>query len=371
MTSEELATAGNAALCTSTTAQVHCHGRIIVDSTGVPKTSTTPVGFGPRDLRSAYKISQTGSSSITIAVVDAFGYPNVERDLAVYRSQFGLPACTRASGCLRVVNQTGGTTLPPFDVTWARESALDLQMVSAICPNCRLLLVEANAATFQDLGIAVGMAADLGARVISNSYGGDESFGIDFNDDYDYDGLAVVASTGDAGFGFGVEFPASSQYVTAVGGTTLTRASNTRGWTETAWSGSGAGCSAFTPKPAWQHDTGCANRTIADVSAVADPNTGVAVYAPTSATTSEWMVLGGTSTAAPIIAGAYGLAAAAAGSAASAHYGSLPYAHTGMLFDVKSGTSGLGFCDPTYLCTAGVGYDAPTGLGTPNGAGTP
>jgi subtilase family serine protease len=359
MTAEELS-AGTAALCNGSTAQVRCHGRAIIDSsTGRIRTTPAPAGFGPRDLRHAYKIGRTGSSSTIVAVIDAFGYPNVEQDLAVYRSTFGLPACTRASGCLRVVNQDGGTTLPPFDITWARESALDLQMVSAMCPGCRLLLVEAKAATFEDLGIAVGTAADLGALVINNSYGGDESFGFQFNDYYDYDGLAIVASSGDAGFGFGVQFPASSQYVTAVGGTTLTTAGNLRGWTESAWEGSGAGCSAFAPKPGWQHDTGCANRTVADVSAVANPATGVAVYAPTSETTSEWMVLGGTSVAAPIVAGVYGV------NGTGAHYGRDPYAPDFLIFDVRSGTSGLGFCDPTYLCTAGIGYDAPTGVGTP------
>jgi subtilase family serine protease len=360
MTAEELATAGNAAICDDATAQVRCHARAITDNTGCPKPNPAPVGFGPRQLRSAYKISGSGSSSTTIAIIDAFGYPTVESDLATYRAQFGLPACTIANGCLRVVNQDGGTdNLPPPNLGWEQESALDLDMASAICPNCKLLLVEATIASFEDLAIAADTAARLGAHVINNSYGGDETFGSTFESYYNHPGVAVTASSGDVGFGLGVEFPSSSPHVTAVGGTTLATASNFRGWSETAWSGAGSGCSFVFAKPSWQHDTGCTGRTVADVSAVADPNTGVAAYAPTSDTTSDWLVFGGTSVAAPIIAGAYGV------NGGRVNFGADPYSHTSALFDVRSGTTG--FCDPTYLCTAGRGYDGPTGLGTPNG----
>ncbi len=147
--------------------------------------------------------------------------------------------------------------------------------------------------------------------------------------------------------------------MTAVGGTSLTRASNLRGWSETAWSGAGSGCSAFEPRPSWQTGSGCSNRTVADVSADADPNTGVAVY--DTYRTGGWLVFGGTSVASPIVASVYALA----GNQASVSYGSFPYSHTGSLFDVTSGSNGS--CGGSYLCTAEPGYDGPTGLGTPNG----
>ncbi len=175
--------------------------------------------------------------------------------------------------------------------------------------------------------------------------------------------MAITASSGDSGFG--VEYPAASQFVTAVGGTTLTRASNSRGWTETAWSGAGSGCSAFETQPSWQHSNTnitahCSRRAVADVSAVANPSTGVDVY--DSYREPGWLVFGGTSVASPIIASIYALA----GNAASVTYGSFPYSHTSSLNDVTSGSNGSCGND---LCTAGTGWDGPTGLGTPNGTG--
>jgi len=177
---------------------------------------------------------------------------------------------------------------------------------------------------------------------------------------FNHPGVAITASSGDNGYG--VEFPAASQYVTAVGGTTLTRGGGTRGWTETVWSGAGSGCSAYITKPSWQTNGNCTKRTVADVSAVANPNTGVSVYDSFSYRgASGWLVFGGTSVAAPIIASVYALA----GNSSSITYGSYPYSHTSSLFDVTSGSNGS--CGGTLLCTAGVGYDGPTGLGTPNG----
>jgi len=193
--------------------------------------------------------------------------------------------------------------------------------------------------------------------VISNSYGGGEAGSGPFESAYNHLGIGVTVSSGDSGFG--VQFPASSPHVTAVGGTSLRRASNARGWTETVWSGAGSGCSSVYAKPAWQTDPSCTRRTVADVSAVSDPNTGVAVYAPISSTTSTWLVFGGTSVAAPVIAGVYAV------NGGTVTYGSDPYAHPGALFDVVSGSNGS--CGGSYLCTGKVGYDGPTGLGTPNG----
>src|SRR5262249_48142693 len=154
--------------------------------------------------------------------VDAFDDANAESDLGVYRAQFGLPPCTTANGCFRKVDQNGGTNYPRGDRGWAEEISLDLDMVSAICPNCKILLVEANTSSFANLATAVDTAARLGANVISNSYGGGE-YANEVSDEshFNHPGVAVTVSSGDSGFG--AEFPAASQYVTAVGGTTLTR----------------------------------------------------------------------------------------------------------------------------------------------------
>ena len=336
-----------------------CHSLVRVDAAGQPQPSITPSGYGPSDLAAAYKFSTTGGSGRTIAIVDAYDDANAESDLAVYRSQFGLPPCTTANGCFRKVNQTGGTSYPRGNQGWAEEISLDLDMASAVCRNCKILLVEATTNSFANLSAAVDEAAVLGAYAISNSYGGGEySSEVTDQSHYNHTGIAITASSGDGGYG--VEFPAASQYVTAVGGTSLNRASNTRGWSETVWSGAGSGCSAYITKPTWQKDTGCARRTVADVSAVADPNTGVAVYDTYRLHPGGWLVFGGTSVSAPIIGSLYALA----GTATVA--GSYPYAHLTSLFDVTSGSNGS--CG-TYLCTGGAGYDGPTGLGTPNGTG--
>ncbi len=317
----------------------------------------TPTGYGPADLQSAYALpSSTAGTGQTVAIVDAFDDPTAEQDLAQYRSFYGLPPCTTANGCFRKVNQTGGTLpMPPPSADWSLEISLDLDMVSAVCPNCHILLVEANTNLNTDLYTAVDTAARLGANAISNSYGGSESSSETSSDvHFNHPGVAITASSGDNGYG--VSYPAASRYLTAVGGTSLTRGGGTRGWTESAWSGAGSGCSAYEAKPSWQTDSGCARRTVADVSAVADPNTGVAVLFG-----GLWFTVGGTSASSPIIAGVYALA----GNAGSVNAGSYPYSHTSGLFDVTTGSNGS--CSPSYLCTGQAGFDGPTGLGTPNG----
>jgi hypothetical protein len=338
-----------------------CHALIAVGHDGITLSSPrSPVGgFGPADLRSAYKITGVGSSPTIVAAVAAYGYDNAEADLAVYRAQFGLPACTTANGCFKKLNQRGKQgNYPAQNVGWAEESALDLDMASAMCPRCRIWLVEADTATIKDLAASEDTAAKLGAHAISNSYGAPDSADtLAHEGSYNHPGIAITASVGDSGFGGGTQFPASSPHVTAVGGTHLARDSSLRGWSETAWTV--GGCTTYA-KPAWQTDTGCGtHRTVADVAAVADPNTGVAVYGPVSGSASGWMVFGGTSVSAPIIAGVYGV------NGGTVTYGSNPYAHTGALFDIVSG--GGGGCTPSYLCMAGPGYDGPTGMGTPNG----
>ena len=331
------------------------------NATAVP---APPAGaYGPSDLLSAYKLPTGRGAGQTVAVIDAYNDPTVAADLAVYRSSYGLPACTSANGCFSVYNENGGTTLPPTDDGWASEESLDVDMVSAICSLCHIMLVEASSTSYADLGTAVNEAVALGAKFISNSYGGPEqSSDTTLDTEYfDHPGVVITASAGDSGYA--VQYPASSPYVTAVGGTTLTKASNARGWAETAWDGTGAGCSAYEPKPSWQHDTGCAHRTVADVSADADPNTGVAVYDTSTSTDPGWNEFGGTSVASPIIASIYALTGTPVPGSNPAES---PYQHSAGLFDVTSGSDGS--CGSTYLCTAGSGYDGPTGLGTPDGS---
>jgi subtilase family serine protease len=319
---------------------------------------------------------------LTVAIVDAYDDPNAESNLAVYRSTFGLAPCTTANGCFKKVNQNGATSpLPAGDYGWAEEISLDLDAVSAACPDCHILLVEANSPSTADLMAAEDTAANPArAAAVSNSWGGSEDNTILAADShFNHPGVAITASSGDSGYG--VSWPASSPFVTGVGGTTLTTAPGARGWSETTWSGSGSGCSAFEPQLAWQpHPGGCAKRTVADVSAVADPSTGLGVYDTYNSCGGGWLCdlliqlglaqgldgwaqVGGTSLSAPVIASVYALA----GNNALISSGSYPYTHTASLFDVTTGSNGT--CSPAYLCTAGTGYDGPTGLGTPNGIG--
>ncbi|MEU2426018.1 putative Ig domain-containing protein, partial [Streptomyces sp. NPDC007851] len=328
--------------------------------------AAAPSGLSPTNLHSAYNLPSTGGSGLTVAVVDAYNDPNAASDLATYRSTYGLSACTVANGCFKQVSQTGSTTsLPTNDSGWAGEEALDIDMVSAVCPNCNIILVEANSATDSDLGTAENEAVALGAKFVSNSWGGSESSSQTSEDTsyFKHPGVAITVSAGDSGYG--AEYPATSQYVTAVGGTALSTSSTTRGWTESVWKtssteGTGSGCSSYDPKPSWQTDTGCTKRMESDVSAVADPATGVAVYDTYGG--SGWAVYGGTSASSPIIAGVYALAGTPGSSDYPAKY---PYSHTGNLYDVTSGNNGS--CSTSYFCTAGTGYDGPTGWGTPNG----
>lgn len=380
-------TARNVAVCPTPqnvdTARCHAIRHEFVDANGKPvNPNVTPSGYGPSDLQSAYGLasaSSTYGAGVTIAIVDAYDDPNAASDLATYRKQFGLPAmntCTVSGGtvagtspCFVKVNQKGQVgPYPRANGGWAQEISLDLDMASAICPHCNILLVEASSASMTNLGAAVDTAASLGAVAISNSYGSsgdlsDASYGSYYN----HPGVAVTASTGDNGYGVG--YPATSDYTVAVGGTTLSQASNSRGWSETAWSGAGSGCSTYQSEPAWQSSYGLSacgsNRAIADVSADANPNTGVAVYDSYSYQgMSGWLVFGGTSVSSPIIASVYALAKGA-GASWPAYPAALPYGDAAALYDVTGGSNGS--CTPSVLCTGGPGWDGPTGLGTPSG----
>jgi subtilase family serine protease len=326
------------------------------------------VGYGPSSLQSAYNLpSSTAGTGKIVAVVDAFNDPNAVSDLAVYRSSWGLAACNTSTGagCLTVVNQNGKASPLPRNsgsTGWATEESLDVDMVSAICPLCHIYLVEANSPSTKSLGTAVNSAVSLGAGFVSNSYGGSQGANDPNFDNlyYKHAGVAVVASAGDSGYG--VSYPAASQYVTSVGGTSLVKATGTaRGWAETVWSGTGSGCATKSEaKPSWQTDTGCKHRTDNDVAAVADPNTGVAIY--DTYDQGGWLEVGGTSVSSPIIASVFALAGTPAAGTFPSSY---PYAHTSALNDVIAGSNGV--CTKPYLCTGEVGYDGPTGWGTPNG----
>jgi len=341
-----------------------CMAHIVTDSAGRPIVQkagarTTPRGYGPADLTSAYNITTQGSSSTIMAIVDGYGYPNAESDLAVYRAQYGLPPCTSANGCFAKYNERGQKKdYPAYNANWATETALDLDMASAMCPNCRIILVEARTGYIKRLAAAEDTAAALGAHVISNSYRNPQKNGQPYEADYDHPGVAITAATGDGGYE--TAFPASSPNVIAVGGTHLVRSNTARGWTETVWAGTGSGCARFDAKPVWQTDSGCKMRMTADVAAIADPATGVAVYGPAGGG-SGWIVLGGTSVATPVIGGVF------ANNGGSVNAASTLYANPGALYDVTSGSNGPCPGVPAYYCNAEVGYDGPTGLGTPNG----
>ncbi|MGZ4494526.1 MAG: S53 family peptidase [Nocardioides sp.] len=345
-----------------------CHSLVMVNSKGAYPQSTTPpsTAITPAQLRDAYKIAGATSGGRTVAIVDAYGYPNLERDLSTYRSYFNIPACTTANGCLKIMDQNGGTAYPRTDVGWDQEQALDVDAVSAACPDCKIVVVQAKTSSFANLGTAVNTAAKQpGVVAISNSYGGSDAADSTYGSYYNHPGIAVTASTGDNGYKGG-SYPASSSYVTAVGGTSLFAASGTtRGWSESVWSGAGSGCSTYNAAlaAAASFDTGCSMRAMADVSAAADPNNGgLAVYYPTSTQSSTWGQFGGTSESSPIISSVYALSGNTSGYA-----NAIPYGHASSLFDVTSGSNGS--CPTTQWCNARAGWDGPTGLGTPNGTG--
>ena len=347
----------------------------------VPATASN--SYGPSALRGAYKIATAAAKNgggRLVAIVDAFNDPKAASDLATYRRHFHLGSCTTSSGCLKIVNQSGhASPLPNANADWATEESLDLDMVSAICPKCHILLVEAKNDMTSNLGTAEKTAVAKGARYVSNSWSGPEGFGQDeFNGDFNHPGDVIDFAAGD--FGYAPAYPTDLQYVTAVGGTSLRHASNKRGWSETVWGtadsqltqdGTGGGCSGLEPKPSWQRadataPDGCLLRTENDVSAVSDPNTGVLIYDTYRSTPSGLFEIGGTSAATPIITAIYALAGSPTRGSYPAQY---PYLHPGHLFDVTSGTNGKCEKFRQYLCHGERGYDGPTGLGTPNGTG--
>ncbi|HEX3492896.1 MAG TPA: S8 family serine peptidase [Streptosporangiaceae bacterium] len=378
-----LTVSGGPALAGSATARPHAPraphpscpvarpGRVrcfVVYRTPPDGTAAGPSGLTPHDLWSAYRLPFRRDSRQTVAIVDPYSTPGLAQYLAYYRRHFGLPSCGR--GCLTIVNQRGRAGPLPGSgagTGWDLETTLDADMVSVACPHCHILLVEASSDLISDMAASENTAARLGAPVISNSYGSQENgYTMTFARAYDHPGHTIVDSAGDNGFGE-ANFPADLATVTAVGGTELRRSGDARGWSERVWNqpgigASASGCSAYVAKPAWQHDPHCPGRTIADVSAVA---TSISIY---DKYWGGWTSVAGTSIAAPLIAGIYGLA----GNAARLSPGSL-YHHRRQLFDITTGNNAYLFspraCGNDYLCVARKGYDAPTGLGTPDGTG--
>ncbi len=343
-----------------------------------------PAGYvyhNAAQLRTAYGVTSTGSPSTVIAIVDAHDAKSALTDLNIYRAGNGLPSIDNCAvdsskkpifdgvtACFAKVNQRGTTNgMPGPNTGWAQEISLDLDMASAICPQCSILLVEANTASFKNLNAAVSTAASFqsqGVKAISNSYGGGDVSGNSYPayNDAANQGIAVTASTGDAGFG--VSAPASFTNVIAVGGTSLTLDPITNAWaSETVWPGAGSGCSTLNAKPSWQTTaTSCPGKANADVAAVADPYTGVlAVW------NGSWYIFGGTSVGSPIIAALYALAGGFSPVTTAAQLTWSSYNYSSNLHDVQSGANGP--CTPILWCTAGPGWDGPTGLGTPNGLG--
>ncbi len=326
-------------------------------------TGTSKSGsYTPADLASLYRISPVATSRATIGIVVSGHDPSTPAQLAYYRDYFGLPACTRGNGCFREVGQDGSTRLPGTDSNWVSETALDVQAVSAICPTCRILLVDADSAHASDLGAAARTAARLGATYLSLSYGSTRS--LDDNRinlaDYNTPGVTYVAATGDHGYGVPT-FPASASNVIAVGGTTAKLVSGT--WRQSAWPGSGSGCANSLlggVTGALQELLGgrvCANgRPVSDISALGDDQTGMMFYQG-----GRWWSGAGTSLATPIIASLYALAGNHVDP--QAIYDNAA-ADPASFVDITSGSNGS--C-ANVLCDAGPGWDGPSGIGTPAG----
>jgi hypothetical protein len=344
--------------------EMRCLAHVVIDDQGAIAPLSSHGGLTPTDIRSAYRINPNISTHPTVAIVLAYGYSAIEQDLATYRNAYSLAPCTRANGCLEVINQRGATSPlpadPPADNDWTLEGALDIDAVSAACPRCKILVVLSDSSSSADMFAAQAMAASRKPAAISDSWGAVEHPDAMLTERFfDHPGVGQFVASGDAGFntdGRGPMYPSTSAHVIAVGGTRLDRAQNNRGWIETAWTRGGSSCSAAIPKPSYQPLSPCTKRVTTEVAAVGDPGTGLAVY---NEANGGWLVLGGTSLSAPLVAAMF--ASAGHGAAMPADFSR----GTDALFDVTSGTNGP--CG-SILCTAAAGWDGPTGYGTPDTA---
>jgi PKD repeat protein len=386
-------------------------------------------GLTPAELASAYGYSPTaGGSGQTLAIVDAYDDPSIESDLEAFDTEYGIAACTEANGCFTKVSQTGSTvSLPAADTTgWSVEMSLDVEVAHSTCPHCKILLVEADSASFANLAAAVNEAVTLGADVVSNSYGGsEEEPGSTERAAFNHPGVVIAAATGDEGYYDWTKLnrrtrppgrpnmPASLPTVVAVGGTTLDLTEAGTRESETVWNGNGpfdeeedqgvtgGGCSTLFPAEIWQKDApgfgaaGCAGKRLdADVAAVANPRTGFDIYDSYECGTEcekfkggrDWVTIGGTSLSTPLVASLYALA----GGSNGVSYPALTlYGHLGdssALYDVTEGGNGIcddegsaceanrifGFdvdCEGTTACNAAPGFDGPSGVGAPSSLG--
>lgn len=387
-------------------------------------------GLTPGDLATAYGLPTTGGHGQTVAIVDAYNDPNINADLQTFDSHYGLAACSTSDGCLRVVNQTGGTTPPANDTAgWSVEESLDVEAVHSVCQGCKIILVEANTDFDTDLGTAENRAVTLGATEVTNSFGGPEGGSTTtFQNDFNHPGVVITASSGDDGYyDYDLldkvdqpQIPAAYNTVVSVGGTSLYLGQTATRQSETVWNDNGVrdynqelagvslgagggGCSTLFSAQRWQSSlstwgsTGCGSKRLdSDVSAVADYLTGFDVYDSYSCSGCRpapgWFTIGGTSLSSPIIAAAYALA----GGARGVPYPALTlYGHQGKTYDVSTGgngwcdgagaancpnpnSQGFGTVDCAYTaggavavgdraCDALAGYDGPTGVGSPDG----
>lgn len=388
------------ASCSAIERAFYSHGsRLSNDLRPSAATPRVLPGYNASQIRAAYGITENGTANSVIAIVDAYSYPTALADLNAYRANYGtdstaltlcpitsnvpvFPTSTGGLGCFAQVSQIGKTNnLPSSNASWNQEAALDIEMATAICPNCSILLVAANSASFANLNLAVGAAKSFSnVKAISNSYGGSDftESGLGLTDNYQAAaamGIAVTASSGDTGYG--VSAPASFTNVIGVGGTTLNLVSNNP--RESAWSGAGSGCSTknlvvlpginqtASQVPA---TTGCNKKAVSDISAVADPNTGVGViYTSTSRNKTQvnYSVFGGTSVSSPIIASMFAVSGFTPST--STYASSLLWRQSvrGFYNDVTAGKNFVSCPVANKLCSAVVGWDGPTGFGTPNG----
>ncbi|HSX44678.1 MAG TPA: S53 family peptidase [Candidatus Saccharimonadales bacterium] len=351
------------------TSAMHCFAKVVSNQSNTPDVTSGPTGYSPTQFHTAYQLPATSAHPATIAVVAAYDNPNIVNDLALYNQTFGLPSFPLCKGtvttsCFLKVNQNGGTSYPSRNSGWALEIALDVQTAHQICQNCKLILVEASSSSYTNLMKAVDRARLLGANIISNSYGSNEfSSESTFDSHFNYPGIAFIFSSGDSGFVN--SYPASSPNVISVGGTTLNIDTQNHWLSETVWSDGGSGCSRYELKPTFQTDTPCTHRTNTDVSADADPNTGAAIYDSYGYSGYRgWFQVGGTSLAAPLIAGIYGLANNFENLNQPVTYTYNNQNYGVNLHDITTGQNGG--CG-MYLCQGTVGYDGPTGLGSPLG----
>jgi hypothetical protein len=356
--------------------QVACVG--LVRKAEPTRMQDTDINITPAQLQSAYGVTSAAANDgkgERVYVDVAYGYPTAESDLATYRQRFALPACSTASGCFQVLNQEGQTSpLPPDSMAqdnddWSLTDATVMDAISVICPNCDITLIEAQDDSGDGLMVAAKEATTLGARFVALPWGFPE-YPTESSDDSTYlrsKGVVYLAAAGNNGYSGGTFWPQSSPDVVAVGGTTLTPASDARGWTETAWTttyDASTGCSKYESKPSWQSgisDSVCATRASADVAALADPDDGFPVY-DTSNSNEGLTETGGTDLSAAIVIAMWALAGPTAPASQPA---AVLYANANELTDITSGSTGT--CTPTVLCTAGVGWDGPTGLGSPYG----